>query len=71
VTVVGAFDDYRGETIHAFVSLRAGRSTSEDVLIGFARDKLASYKCPRKSTFSTAFRRRPAERSCTINWPTD
>jgi long-chain acyl-CoA synthetase len=45
--VVGAPDDYRGETVKAFVTLtRDGAATPED-LIGFCRERLAAYKRPR------------------------
>lgn len=45
--VVGQPDDYRGETVVAYVSLRAGRSASADELIAFAKERLAAYKYPR------------------------
>jgi long-chain acyl-CoA synthetase len=44
--VVGAPDDYRGETVHAFVSLNGGERTSGDELRAFCRQRLAAYKCP-------------------------
>ncbi|PXY30324.1 acyl-CoA synthetase [Prauserella coralliicola] len=49
--VVGVPDDYRGETIKAFVSLRAGRRATEEELIAFARERLAAYKIPRRVEF--------------------
>jgi long-chain acyl-CoA synthetase len=45
--VVGAPDDYRGETVRAFVSLKPGESTDADELTAFCRGRLAAYKCPR------------------------
>ena len=45
--VVGQPDDYRGERVVAYVSLRAGATVTPDELIGFARDRLAAYKAPR------------------------
>jgi long-chain acyl-CoA synthetase len=48
VAVVGAPDAYRGETVVAFVSLRAGRSVAEGELVEFCRQRMAAYKCPRK-----------------------
>ncbi|WP_152345768.1 class I adenylate-forming enzyme family protein [Brevibacterium sp. CFH 10365] len=45
--VVGQPDDYRGETVVAYVSLRAGQSASADELIAFAKERLAAYKYPR------------------------
>ena len=44
--VVGLPDEYRGEKVVAFVSLKAGRSATEDELIAFAADRLAAYKRP-------------------------
>jgi long-chain acyl-CoA synthetase len=46
--VVGVPDDYRGETVKAFVALRADyKSVSPDELISFCKDKLAAFKYPR------------------------
>ena len=46
--VVGVADSYRGETVKAFVSFRAGRTATPDELIGFCRERLAAYKYPRQ-----------------------
>jgi long-chain acyl-CoA synthetase len=46
--VVGAPDAYRGETVGAFVSLRAGAAAGPDELIAFCRDRLAVFKAPRE-----------------------
>jgi long-chain acyl-CoA synthetase len=43
--VVGIPDEYRGETVKAFVSLRSPVSTDE--LIQYCKDRLAAYKYPR------------------------
>ncbi|WP_432253695.1 class I adenylate-forming enzyme family protein [Streptomyces sp. HNM1019] len=45
--VVGHPDDYRGETVVAYVSLKSGRSATAEELIAFSRERLAAYKCPR------------------------
>jgi long-chain acyl-CoA synthetase len=45
--VVGVADEYRGETVKAFVSLRPGTSATEDELIAFCRERMAAYKYPR------------------------
>lgn len=45
--VVGRPDDYRGEVVAAYVSLKAGQSATEEELIAFTRERLAVYKCPR------------------------
>ncbi|KMS91979.1 long-chain-fatty-acid--CoA ligase [Prauserella rugosa] len=46
--VVGVPDDYRGETVKAFVSLRPGRSADPDELIAFCKERMAAYKYPRQ-----------------------
>ena len=45
--VVGEPDPYRGETVVAYVSLRAGATVDEKDLIEFTRQRLAAYKYPR------------------------
>jgi long-chain acyl-CoA synthetase len=45
--VIGVPDDYRGETVWAYVSLRPGASAAPDELIAFCRAELAAYKYPR------------------------
>ncbi|NKY54440.1 class I adenylate-forming enzyme family protein [Nocardia vermiculata] len=45
--VVGKPDEYRGESVAAYVSLKGGYSTHADELISFARDRLAPYKRPK------------------------
>lgn len=46
-SVVGVPDEYRGETVKAFVSLVRGASVSPEELVGFCRDRMAAYKYPR------------------------
>jgi long-chain acyl-CoA synthetase len=46
--VVGAPDAYRGETVHAFVSLRPGQAATPEELVEFCRRRLAAYKYPRR-----------------------
>jgi long-chain acyl-CoA synthetase len=46
--VVGVPDEYRGETVKAFVSLKEGRSADEQELIAFCRERMAAYKYPRQ-----------------------
>jgi len=45
--VIGIADAYRGETVKAFVSLRADKQISADELQEYCRGRLAGYKCPR------------------------
>ena len=50
--VVGFPDSYRGETVHAFVTLVAGAGElDEGALIRFCRERLAAYKAPRRIRF--------------------
>jgi long-chain acyl-CoA synthetase len=49
--VVGVPDAYRGETVKAFVSLRPGRTATEEELIAFAKERMAAYKYPRAVEF--------------------
>jgi long-chain acyl-CoA synthetase len=45
--VIGVPDDYRGETVKAFVSLREGASATAAEIIEFCRHRIAAYKYPR------------------------
>ena len=45
--VVGVPDEYRGETVKAVVSLRAGMAASPDELAAYCRERMAAYKYPR------------------------
>ncbi len=49
--VVGVPDEYRGETVKAFVSLKPGAVVSEQELIDFAKAQMAAYKYPRSIEF--------------------
>jgi long-chain acyl-CoA synthetase len=46
--VVGVPDPYRGETVKAYVSLKAGRTVTPGELAAYCRDRLAAYKYPRE-----------------------
>ena len=48
VAVVGVPDEYRGEAVKAFVSLKAGATVEPDELIAFAGERLSAYKRPRE-----------------------
>jgi long-chain acyl-CoA synthetase len=45
--VVGVPDEYRGETVKAFVSLKAGASATPEELVAFCKERMAAYKYPR------------------------
>lgn len=49
--VVGVPDEYRGETVAAFVALEAGRQVTEAELVEFCRERMAAYKYPRSVAF--------------------
>lgn len=46
--VIGVPDMYRGETVKAFVKLKAGASVAPESLIEFAKINLAPYKVPKE-----------------------
>ncbi|WP_329458591.1 class I adenylate-forming enzyme family protein [Streptomyces sp. NBC_01497] len=45
--VVGVPDDYRGETVKAYVSLRPGADVDGDEVATYCKERLAAYKYPR------------------------
>ncbi|SFL60673.1 long-chain acyl-CoA synthetase [Gracilibacillus orientalis] len=44
---VGVPDEYRGETVKAYIVLKEGASTDEKELEAFCRERIAAYKIPR------------------------
>jgi acyl-CoA synthetase (AMP-forming)/AMP-acid ligase II len=52
--VVGVPDRDRGEVGVAAVELNEGVTATAETLIGFCRDRLASYKVPARIVFRTA-----------------
>jgi len=48
---VGIPDEYRGETVKAYVVLKPGETAAEDDIISFCREKLAAYKVPKLVEF--------------------
>lgn len=46
--VVGVPDEYRGETVKAFITLKGERTVEESELIAFCRERMAAYKYPRQ-----------------------
>lgn len=50
---VGIPDARRGETVKAFVVLKAGESATEEEITEFCRSRLATYKVPRSVEFRT------------------
>ncbi len=51
---VGIPDDYRGETVKAFVVLKNGEQAGAEEIISFCREKLAGYKVPRLVEFRSS-----------------
>lgn len=49
--VVGQPDEYRGETLHAYVTVRDGTTVTRDDLVALCREKLSAYKVPTHVTF--------------------
>lgn len=49
--VVGLPDEYRGETVKAFVVLQEGTAATEEQIIAFCREHLARYKVPTSIEF--------------------
>jgi len=45
--VIGVPDQYRGETVKAFIVLKEGESATEEEIIEFCREGMASYRVPR------------------------
>lgn len=48
VIVIGVPDEYRGETVKAFVKVKEGVTLSIDEIICFAKENLAPYKVPKQ-----------------------
>jgi long-chain acyl-CoA synthetase len=44
---VGVPDEYRGETVKAFVVAKPGETVTGEEIIAFCREKLAAYKAPK------------------------
>jgi long-chain acyl-CoA synthetase len=51
---VGIADQYRGETVKAYVVLKPGQNATEEEIISFCRQKLAAYKVPKIIEFRDA-----------------
>jgi long-chain acyl-CoA synthetase len=49
--VVGIPDEYRGESVKAFVALKEGEKVSEEDLVQYCKEQMAAYKYPRQIEF--------------------
>ena len=48
---VGIPDEYRGETVKAFIVLKPGEVATEEEIIDFCREKMTAYKVPKLIEF--------------------
>ena len=60
VAVIGTRDETWGESVRACVMLRVGATASENELIGFTRERIAHYKCPKSVVFVEEIPRNPS-----------
>jgi long-chain acyl-CoA synthetase len=51
---VGLADEYRGETVKAYVVLKEGASATADEIVGFCKEHLAAFKVPKQVEFREA-----------------
>jgi long-chain acyl-CoA synthetase len=51
VVAVGVPDEYRGETIKAFVAPKPGSDVTEEKLVEYCKENLAPYKVPKEIEF--------------------
>jgi acyl-CoA synthetase (AMP-forming)/AMP-acid ligase II len=59
VAVIGVPDEKWGEAIKALVSLKEGRKATEEEIINFCKEHLASYKKPKSVEFIAAIPKNP------------
>ena len=48
---LGVPDEYRGETVKAYIVLKEGATATEEEIIEFCRGRMAKYKVPRMVEF--------------------
>ncbi len=66
--MVGAPDDYRGETVKAFCILQTGLYGSAEDIQAWCRQYLFAYKVPTLVEFRSDFKRRPLAKYCAARW---
>jgi len=57
--VVGTPHEEYGEAVTAFVSLKEGKAISKEELIRFCKERVASYKAPKRVIFVKEFPKSP------------
>jgi acyl-CoA synthetase (AMP-forming)/AMP-acid ligase II len=57
--VIGVYDEQWGEAVKAVVVPKAGETLTEEEIIDFCKDRLASYKKPKSVDFTDALPRNP------------
>jgi long-chain acyl-CoA synthetase len=57
--VIGIPDDKWVERVHAVITLKKGKSPSEDDVINFCKERLARYKAPRSVEFVDTLPKNP------------
>ncbi|MEM1434699.1 MAG: fatty acid--CoA ligase [Pseudomonadota bacterium] len=60
VAVIGVPDEKWGEAVKAVIVLAPGASVTEDAIIGFARERIAGFKCPKSVDFIAELPRNPS-----------
>ncbi|MFM8480101.1 MAG: class I adenylate-forming enzyme family protein [Gammaproteobacteria bacterium] len=60
VAVIGVRDEVWGESVRACVALRSGHTASQSELIGYVRERIAHYKCPKSVVFVDDVPRNPS-----------
>jgi long-chain acyl-CoA synthetase len=66
--VAGVPDTYRGETVKAFIVLKAGVHATVEELTQFCKLHMASFKVPTQIEFVRSCRRPSWARSCAASW---
>ncbi|MGB9668672.1 MAG: AMP-binding enzyme, partial [Thermosulfidibacteraceae bacterium] len=57
--VVGVKDEYRGETVKAYIVLKPGEKAASEEIIEFCKSRLASYKVPKIVEFVSELPKSP------------